>query len=238
MTEKAISDSDGPDATDAPPSGRLRDLIRADIVDGVYEPGARLKTAELAGRYQMSAIPIREALHQLEGEGFVVLSPNRSAVVRTVDEPLLRNIFEVRLLLEAAFTRWFVTHHTPAELNHLVATQERYDIAVGENDIERCQELNRAFHATCYERHYNSEALAIYSKYTNLLRALFRRFPNSPVRARSAGREHWQIIEAIRAHDEARAVEVVEDHTRATCQYMIECIYSERKTHSPLHAAE
>jgi DNA-binding GntR family transcriptional regulator len=186
----------------------------------------------------MSAIPIREALHQLEGEGIVVLSPNRSAMVRMVDEPLLRNIFEVRLLLEGAFTRWFVTHHTPADLALLVATQERYDIAVREDDVERCQELNRAFHSICYDRHYNGEALAIYSKYTNLLRALFRRFPNSPVRARSAGREHWQIIDAIRTHDEARAVQTVEDHTRATCQYMIECIYSEKKVRSPLHAAE
>ncbi len=44
-------------------SGRLRDLIRVDIIDGRYAPGARLKAAELAARYKTSAIPIREALH-------------------------------------------------------------------------------------------------------------------------------------------------------------------------------
>jgi DNA-binding GntR family transcriptional regulator len=75
---------------------RLHDLIREDIVEGRLEPGARLKTAELAERYGTSTNPVREALHQLQGEGIVVISPNRGARVRPVGEEFVRNIYEIR----------------------------------------------------------------------------------------------------------------------------------------------
>ncbi len=216
-------------------TGRLRDLIRTDIIDGLYEPGDRLKAAELAARYKTSAIPIREALHQLEGEGIIVLSPNRSATVRVIDDPLLRNIFEFRSLIEGYFTRWFVQHHTPKDVEEIVDIQKQYDGAVERDDTAASRELNRLFHSRCYERHFNGEALTTYSKYTNLLRALFNRFPNSPARMRRAGLEHWAIIEAIRAHDEDAAVKATELHTANTAQYLIQCIQSEgasRRTHA------
>jgi DNA-binding GntR family transcriptional regulator len=218
-------------------NGRLRDLIRADIIDGRYAPGARLKAAELAARYNTSAIPVREALHQLEGEGIVVLSPNRSATVRVLDDPLLRNIFEVRGLLEGNFTRWFVEHHTPAEFETLAGKQKEYDRFMEAGDLAGCRQANREFHAITFDRHYNGEALAIYARYTNLLRALFNRFPNSPARVRRAGAEHWDIVEAIRAHDEEKAVRATAVHTAHTCQYLIQCILSERAARRPLLAA-
>ncbi len=208
-------------------NGRLRDLIRADIIDGVFAPGERLKAAGLAARYKTSAIPIREALHQLEGEGIVVLHPNRSATVRVIDDPLLRDIFELRSLLEGYLIRWLVQHHTPADFDEIIAIQEAYDRAVEKGELVASRGLNRKFHARCFEHHFNTEALATYSKYTNLLHALFNRFPNSLARARRAGKEHWVIIEAIRAHDEDAAVAATEMHTANTTQYLIQCRQSE-----------
>ncbi len=150
-----------------------------------------------------------------------MLHPNRSATVRVVDEPLLRNIFELRSLLESYFTSWYVQHHTPRDVEELAAIQREYDRAVERDDASASRELNRLFHSRCYERHFNGEALATYSKYTNLLRALFNRFPNSPTTLRRAGKEHWAIIEAIRAHDEKGAVRATELHTSNTSQYLI-----------------
>ena len=60
--------------------------LRSDIVSGALPAGCRLKTQELARRYGTSVNPVREALHQLNGEGFVVLSRNRGARVRELDE--------------------------------------------------------------------------------------------------------------------------------------------------------
>ncbi len=52
--------------------------------------------------------PVREALQQLRGEGFVVMMPNRGARVRAIDETFVRDIFEIEVLIEPALTRWFV----------------------------------------------------------------------------------------------------------------------------------
>src|SRR3546814_7451607 len=77
-------------------SHRLTDEIKQDIMSGAFEPGARLKTEVLADRYNVSANPVREALWRLQGEGFVVTTPNHGARVRVIDDDFIRNIFELR----------------------------------------------------------------------------------------------------------------------------------------------
>jgi len=76
------------------------EALRESIVDGIYGPGQRLRQQELARQYGCSVIPIREALHQLAAEGFVVLDPQRGARVATFDGRTLEEIFEVRIALE------------------------------------------------------------------------------------------------------------------------------------------
>jgi len=76
------------------------EALREAIVDGVYAPGQRLRQQELAKQYGCSVIPIREALHQLAAEGFVVLDPQRGARVATFNGRMLEEIFEVRIALE------------------------------------------------------------------------------------------------------------------------------------------
>jgi DNA-binding GntR family transcriptional regulator len=76
------------------------EALREAIVDGVYAPGQRLRQQELAKQYGCSIIPVREALHQLAAEGFVVLDPQRGARVATFDGRMLEEIFEVRIALE------------------------------------------------------------------------------------------------------------------------------------------
>jgi DNA-binding GntR family transcriptional regulator len=81
------------------------EALREAIVDGVYAPGQRLRQQELAKNYGCSVIPIREALHQLAAEGFVVLDPQRGARVASFDGRMLEEIFEVRIALERIAVR-------------------------------------------------------------------------------------------------------------------------------------
>ena len=55
--------------------------VREGIIEGRYPPGSRLRERDLSESLQMSRIPIREALRQLDVEGFVTTSPNRGAIV-------------------------------------------------------------------------------------------------------------------------------------------------------------
>ncbi|MDH0863138.1 GntR family transcriptional regulator [Mitsuaria sp. GD03876] len=75
---------------------RLRDQIRDDIEDGCWQLGQHLTLQELSAHYEVSNVPVREALLQLQGEGMVDMRMNRGAVVREVDARFIGEYFDVR----------------------------------------------------------------------------------------------------------------------------------------------
>jgi len=198
----------------------LHRLIREDIVEGRLEPGARLKTAELAKRYGTSTNPVREALHQLQGEGIVVISPNRGARVRPVGEDFVRNIYEIRALIEPYLARWFVDFATEQEIEKLEGIQQQIDEV--RHDYQRYWQANEQFHNIIYGRHYNREAVELECRQREVLHILSRRFTISRARWQAVHREHWGIIEAIKRHDADEVARITEQHVRGACQHLIE----------------
>src|SRR5215813_7376706 len=89
--------------------GRRRQAIveslLADVFNGRLRPGQHLVTQQLAERFGVSHTPIREALISLAGIGIIDLLPNRGAVVRAVTSREIREICQVRRLLECQATR-------------------------------------------------------------------------------------------------------------------------------------
>src|SRR3712207_6602251 len=73
----------------------IYERLRDDIIHGRVKANERLKVAELATRMGTSTNPVREALQQLRGEGFVIMTPNRGARVRPIDEDFVRDIAEI-----------------------------------------------------------------------------------------------------------------------------------------------
>ena len=201
---------------------RLRDSIRSDIVNDRLKAGSRLKIRELAARYETSAIPVREALQQLQGEGIVNFIANRGASVRKIDANFVRDIYEVRALVEPFLARWFVRHHKDGDVERLSAIQTEFEAAVAAGDWHRLRPLNREFHGICYDSHYNEEALHMAYKHNDLINALADRFPRSRTRAQAVCREHWAILAAIRAQHEAQTARLVESHVRRSGLHLIE----------------
>jgi DNA-binding GntR family transcriptional regulator len=198
----------------------LHRLIREDIVEGRLEPGARLKTAELAKRYGTSTNPVREALHHLQGEGIVIISPNKGARVRPVGEDFVRNIYEIRALIEPYLTRWFVDYATEQEIETLEVLQRKIDEV--RHDYQQYWRANEQFHNIIYGRHYNREAVELEFRQREVLHILSRRFTISRARWQAVSREHWGIIEAIKRHDADDAARITEQHVRGACQHLIE----------------
>ncbi|EAR53154.1 probable transcriptional regulator [Oceanicola granulosus HTCC2516] len=195
--------------------------LRADIVAGLLPQGARLKTQELAARYGTSINPIREALHQLAGEGFVQIERNRGARVRVLDETLVRNMFDVRALIEPYLIRLFVSHATERELSRLAELQDRIETIVGE-DQERLRALDAHFHDITYAGHHNTEALAIFQRQSRVVQALGIRFPASPARRQAQNHEHRALIDAAARGLEDEAAEIVRQHCRGAERHLLE----------------
>ncbi|GHA18564.1 GntR family transcriptional regulator [Devosia pacifica] len=202
-----------------PPS--VYELLREDIVSGALEPNARLKVADLSKFYGTSTNPVREALQQLRGEGFVVMEANRGARVRPIDEDFVRDIIEIEVLLEPALTRWFVGVATHVDIEALEAMQERIE-ELDFADARQHARLDTAFHQLIYDRHYNRHAAELWWKHREILRAISRRYPTSLSRRQAVLSEHRQLIEAIRNQDAEEAAAIVARHVQGSGHHIIE----------------
>lgn len=199
----------------------IYEQIRQEIISGHLGPNARLKIAELALRYDTSTNPVREALHQLRGEGFVIIEPNRGARVRPIDEDFVRDIIEIEVLLEPALTRWFVGIATETDIARLEAIQAEIEALNFADPVQHGQ-LDTRFHQVIYDRHYNRHAADLWWRHREVLRAISGNFLTSLSRRAAVLREHRDLIDAIKTQDGDRAAEIMARHVAGSGRNIIE----------------
>lgn len=203
------------------------EAIREDIISGRLPANARLIVADLAAQHGTSTNPVREALQQLRGEGFVVMAQNRGARVRPIDEEFIRDIYEIEVLIEPALTRWFVGIATDADIAALEALHAEM-VALNYADPVRHGVLDTQFHHTMYQRHYNRHAVDLWWKHREILRAISRRHRTSLGRQAAVMREHGEVIEAIKAHDDQAAGAIIARHVEGSGRHIIEQMRASR----------
>jgi DNA-binding GntR family transcriptional regulator len=188
---------------------QLRDALNA----GRWSPGAPLRQEELAEEFSVSRIPVREALSKLHAEGLVVIHPNRGAYVATFTEAQMREIFDLRVLLECEALRHAVHRHTPQSLRQIEAIQHALDAA---DDKLGWARGDRAFHDALYAPSARERTLQL----INGLRGSIERFylaRLTPDSRRSGWRdEHQRLIAAVKARDMRAAQRELTDHLRQT----------------------
>jgi DNA-binding GntR family transcriptional regulator len=191
---------------------RLRDVIRSDIMTGVFAPGSRLKIAELSERYGISAVPVREALQQLQGEGLIELTANRGASVRRIDEKFLWQVYEIRKALETFFVVELAYRVTPADIDKLEDILAEQEAVLAKFEDGKFQDLDRRFHNHIVSVTQNEEAISVLNRHYDLIRPLRIRFGRSADQRARIPREHREIIDAIQRRDSSRASLLLSAH--------------------------
>ena len=87
--------------------------LREAIIRGEYQPGQRLKQNELARSLGCSPVPVREALHRLAADGFIVIDPQRGARVADFNSRDLEEMYEIRMMLEGRAAQRAAERMTP-----------------------------------------------------------------------------------------------------------------------------
>lgn len=212
---------------------RVRERIRQDILSGHFQPGVRIKMADLSSRYGVSQMPIREALQQLQGEGLVTMAPNRGANVRRVDEALIRNVYDIGIALETLLVRRAIAVSTDSEMFALYGIQTRYEAAVQRGDVVGAIDANLELHDAIYSIAGNPEALGIVRRGKELLHGLRHRFGYGPERLEQIIREHRQLLRALDHRDVALASQTIEEHVEHAKQDLIAQL---KLSQNPAHA--
>jgi DNA-binding GntR family transcriptional regulator len=116
---------------------RVRDQLQHAILEGVLQPGERLRAEALAQRFGTSRTPVREALLQLEAQGLVEVEPNRGAVVRAFDRDDLLDLYELRALLEPHAAALAARRIAPEDIEALERLCDADDLIVANEDFHR-----------------------------------------------------------------------------------------------------
>ncbi len=194
-----------------PRSEGLVDAVREAILTGRYAPGTRLVQEELAEAFGMSRIPLREALRRLEGEGLVVITPNRGAIVRPLAPKDIVDLYELRLALESLALRRaaerFADLRGATKQRHAQARQ-----AIAARNLTALFRLDRDFHADIAAASDNAHLVAaLGAQWSQIMRVMHAYFQagDYPV---DTWDDHEGIADAV-AHGEAElAVERMSAH--------------------------
>jgi DNA-binding GntR family transcriptional regulator len=180
----------------------VREVLREAILSGRVREGAHLVQDRIATQLGVSRIPVREALLQLEAEGFVRIEAHRGASVIYHSPEDIEELCEIRGTLLASAVRMAVPHLTDAQVAKLEETSRRQDT---ERSMAHRRRLNRAFYATLFANLERPRLLALIEKLERQVERYLM-----PIQRPHLG--HEKLVEACRRREADRAAQIAYEH--------------------------
>lgn len=199
----------------------VADVLREAITSGHLKANDPLPQQEIAAQLEVSHIPVREALRQLQSEGLVSYQPNRGATVTAHTPAEIREIYEIRVILETAAVRRAAGRLGPEELAQAdkilrQAERARDDAAWGSHDLD--------FHRLIYaldDRPHLREII------DGLLRRVDRYWLAQGLmlaHRREFEADHRRLLAAMKARDGERAAALLERHLTGAAELLVSAL--------------
>jgi DNA-binding GntR family transcriptional regulator len=212
----------------------VADRLREMIIRGEIQEGEQLRQDAIAADLQVSRIPVREALRQLEAEGLIKIIAHRGAVVSSLSSEEIEELFEMRAVLECHVLALSIPQLTESDFKEAEAILETYEKALWkEEDVGSWGRLNSQFHATLYSRANRPHFVSIIrqinnngDRYTSLQLYLTRSFER-------AKKEHRMLVELCRKRDVKAACELLEQHIQTAGRALKESLEQRRAESQP-----
>ncbi len=183
--------------------------IRNHILEFKVDPSEPLSEVKLASLLGMSRTPIREALRRLESEGVIVTYGKRGSFINIPTLKEIRDIFEVRMFLEAAAAKLAAKMISLSELEEFEELFLAFQQGKRKDDFV---DLGRKFHFFIIESSGNALLKEILDNiYTKL--DIIRLFSYS-FRRKEAVEEHLKIVRALKERDEELSYAAMQNHLR------------------------
>jgi DNA-binding GntR family transcriptional regulator len=188
---------------------RAYGYVKERLLDARFPGGTLLSENDLASRLGVSRTPVRQALVLLQGEGLLELYPKRGALVVPVSASEADDVLEARLLVEPHCVRRAAGAPIGAELQKLIAEQERSQSDGGRTFAQ----ADRAFHRTIVAAAGNPLLTRLYDQLRDRHeRIAATTVARDPRRVERFIAEHRAIAEAIENGEGERAAELITTH--------------------------
>ena len=202
---------ESPINTPANPTSMIVEALTKAIVERRLHPGTKLAEQKLADHFGVSRTLVRQALFQLSQNRLIRLEPARGAFVAAPSVLEAKQVFAVRRMLEAEMTRAFVREVTPAKIRALKEHVAQEKNAVARNDAAGRTALLGDFHVRMAELMGNEVLAQLLGELVSRC-ALITLMYQTASAAEHSNAEHADIVKALAAKDEARAVRLMSEH--------------------------
>jgi len=191
-----------------PPSGqrtateKVMTRLRTMLITGALPPGSRIDQADLVRRFDVSIVPIREALARMASAGLVEIVPHRGVFVVNVSAEELVDLYAVREMLEEQAASIAVDRMTEADIGALERVATAMERAARKGDLDEFLKLNREFHFTVYRASKRRHMLKVIEQLWDLsARYAHMQLHAVPDRAMESMSEVHAIVTACRRRD-------------------------------------
>ncbi len=179
----------------------VRDTLRSRIFEGHYAPGTRLVERDLAAEFNVSRLPVREALRMLRQEGLISDRGARGAEVSTLSPKDVEDLFDVRQSLEVLACRLAAVRATPEDLAHLKGLLDEAEHCLAKGAVMEAHRANSEFHDAITGIADNNFLKSALEPLQGRMHWLFRHVSDLP----ELIQEHRDLYDAIASGDPDRA---------------------------------
>jgi DNA-binding GntR family transcriptional regulator len=188
------------------------DNLRQAVVRGDIVPGTRLVESRIAGAQGISRTPVREALHKLERERFIVRLPRGGFGVLDLGRQDIVETFGIRSVLEGYAARLAAINYQADDLDRLEAAIDEFDRLLEKKRLRRLPEVNTRFHDLLYDLSRSPRLVGLIGTLQDQIFRYRQIILKDERQARTSNQDHRLILDRIRRRDADGAERLVRRH--------------------------
>lgn len=188
---------------------QIADALRLAILRGEFTPGQALSQEEIAKRFGVSRIPVRDAMNQLQAEGLLNVIASKGSFVANPSPDEVRETYEIRILLELEALRFAFRRHNPDTLNLAERSLRGFEF---ESDPTRLGQLDREFHAALYAPANRPQLFGLINSLRTLSNQNYYRAMSTPAHLQRCRAAHRAILENCRKKKLREATHALRSH--------------------------
>jgi DNA-binding GntR family transcriptional regulator len=192
--------------------------LRGELMAGVLRPGAELSQVELAERFGVSRIPVRDALRILAADGLVEIEINRGARAISLTPDQVREVYDLRILLECDCLRRAAKAVTPAALLEIDRVRQKSDLDAGGPDWAAG---DWAFHRAIYQLAGRGRQLAMIETLRRTCLLFVSAYSTMPGKTPRWLNEHRALFRHLQKGETDKAISALREHLEGAAQHLL-----------------
>ena len=204
------------------------EAIKEAVLSGSIKPGDQIVESRIAQELGAGIPLVREALIELEHHGFVQKTPYKGTIVTKLGPIEIREIFQLRVELEALAVEWAKDNVTPKDIKELQKLIQKMEHSGAELDLDQFYQIDLDFHRKLWDMSGNPYLAGVLERMVVPLFAFFvmktRREKESYIRSAAM---HGRIVEGLETKSAAELRELMKNSLKGWKDEMLDLLFSD-----------